>query len=384
MAVCPPPMRAGRRSSATQHAKPGVGGGGCDCRRTCIIGGVKKLSKGTKDDRLEQAIIAACEATGLEWEIDDLARVGDGLFVVKLGIYPWGKTILDGSHADIMNDIGDILAETQGTLCGLKCPACSGAVPGEALMIGWRCHCGARFVVSMERYLNVPPPAEYKDLWLAVQALPGAPTALPDTVFTGAVLEDIVDGAWGFEPLNNLVYVFSQTARWKPFAEWPSTVRFWAALAELRFVSVPMRSRGRAEEWQILWKGRVGDVLVTVGKDGDQHWVGLKDPILELADRPVPDRYSDEYRELSEAFSEFLLNEPCVLNDCKVCDFIGYSDSASCEGAYIGETLDGETLPAAASAAAVRLSAAVSACRFAAERFLRLAATADEALNTSP
>lgn len=331
-----------------------------------------------QEERLARDIAAACEAAGAGWELDDLVRLGHGAFAVKVGIYPWGKTILEGSRAEIMRAVRDIVAEIRSARRTLKCPACGGAVPDEALVADWRCRCGARFVVSLHPLLIEPSPADRGDLWLAVRALPGVPTDLPNEVFAGVSLQDIVNGAWSLEPLNQPLHVFGRFARWRPFAEWPPTVQLCAALASLGFAPVVWEEsrhhRGEAwSQWHVLWEGDAGGWPIAVGMEdlerGERAWVGLRCPILEMAERFGPEQARDADERLSEAFTEFLVAEPVVFNDCEVYDYISCGDAVY-QGAYMNRMPDGKTLAAAAKSLESLLEDAVAACRLAVQRFL--------------
>ena len=102
---------------------------------------------------------------------------------------------------------------------------------------------------------------------------------------------------------------------------------------------------------------------------GERAWVGLRCPILEMAERFGSEQARDADERLSEAFTEFLVAEPVVFNDCEVYDYIACGDAVY-QGAYMNRMPDGKTLAAAAKSLESLLEVAVAACRLAVERFL--------------
>ena len=103
----------------------------------------------------------------------------------------------------------------------------------------------------------------------------------------------------------------------------------------------------------MLWEGDAGGWPTAVG--------------MEDLERGEQARDADE--RLSEAFTEFLVAEPVVFNDCEVCDYIACGDAVY-QGAYMNRMPDGKTLAAAAKSLESLLEVAVAACRLAVERFL--------------
>ena len=79
------------------------------------------------------------------YEIAD-AEYDHGTYVVKIGIYPWGMTFLEGRLTDILREIRHILQDIQ--TARIRCPICGTAQPLAPTSIDWppwQCQCGTRF-----------------------------------------------------------------------------------------------------------------------------------------------------------------------------------------------------------------------------------------------
>ncbi len=65
------------------------------------------------EEKLKAEIVKLIEEAGLEYEIDEIVAFGEDYFGIKIGIYPWGKTIMEGSYQEIIDAVKDIIEETQ-------------------------------------------------------------------------------------------------------------------------------------------------------------------------------------------------------------------------------------------------------------------------------
>ena len=81
--------------------------------------GVAKLQ------RLESEIQALLEKAEEEgecegWEIDEIALIDRRSYGIKVGIYPWGKTIIYGTFADIRRTVKDIIRAPRWLNCSVR------------------------------------------------------------------------------------------------------------------------------------------------------------------------------------------------------------------------------------------------------------------------
>lgn len=105
---------------------------------------------------------------GIDWELDAAIRVGNR-WMVKIGIYPWGKTVLEGSVRDLLHDIQGILNEiARAADFPLPCPGC-GKPQAIGAVRAWRCDCGTEFLISQCPFLDSSP--AHDDAWSEVKKL---------------------------------------------------------------------------------------------------------------------------------------------------------------------------------------------------------------------
>ncbi|MGB9886266.1 MAG: hypothetical protein ACPLRW_04635 [Moorellales bacterium] len=100
-------------------------------------------------DDLEEFLAREIESRGLEWELHDWLRVGKGAYVVKLGVYPWGTTFLEGTLEEIRECVFEIIREVE--TARWRCPFCGLELGWREVTVWERCACGARFRQSTLR-----------------------------------------------------------------------------------------------------------------------------------------------------------------------------------------------------------------------------------------
>lgn len=248
-------------------------------------------------------------STGLDYEIDEVVGLGRGDVGIKVGIYPWGKTILEGRKDDVMRGIRGIVSEIRSAR--LACPSCGTdqevveklapsqrSAPWQPAF--WRCACGTSFAEGALPTDAVAAPGE----------LAGSLTAGGDT------LEYVYEGAWALSVLG------TDIVAWTPFAR-PRTLGelgFWpqieAGLQHLGFESETAASWAYgAQIEETYWNGVVGGIPVVVVSR--EEWIGpdAQERHLELAANVeggltgMFDGLDDEaLDELADMWSEFWCN----------------------------------------------------------------------------
>ena len=260
---------------------------------------------------------AVAEGRCSGWEIDEAAYEGRGQWTVKLGIYPWRKTIDTGTNDDWRAFVEDVLEQIDE---GISCPGCgkqqSARLVDEA---GWRCDCGARFFVRHAYVANSGITGA--DVWPALRwALLHAGTdyrqakGAVEAVEGGAALADVFAGAGSIEVLNATVYYLTAGARPKEPGEMPAEVVLEFALGDLGLAYVTStwtRYRGaEPDEW---YEATIGGQEIVVleehlgpgedeGRDlqvGIRHGADLVASGLDTEDWDASD-------DLWEAFADFL------------------------------------------------------------------------------
>lgn len=95
---------------------------------------------------LEEALEEEVASEGFEWELFEVVRSGRKHCIIKVGIYPWGVTFLEGRVAELRECFREIVQEIKKKTW--FCPYCN-------TRIGWReatgekkCSCGAEFKQS--------------------------------------------------------------------------------------------------------------------------------------------------------------------------------------------------------------------------------------------
>jgi uncharacterized protein YqgV (UPF0045/DUF77 family) len=310
---------------------------------------------------------------GVEWEIDALERFSRREYGLKIGIYPWGKTILEGTRDEILEAIREIVDEIQRTKKKARCPACGRKLP-DAFWTrlssdrSYLCACGAEFIASGVRSSD-PFPFSYRSAWERVLERVGEP-GVPDEVFFEAEVSDLLDGVWCQWYFEWPVFVVAPGARWKPFSEWSARAKLFAALHHLGFVCRCMVS----EDWEdtILWEGSVAGEQVAVGFDEDNGLVllGLSRGDTLLA-RFGPRHLDLDDDRFLDSFTEFLMERPVRPCGWVVSDFVDIGDECL-EGAHADaeRLLKGSTVGEVAKQLAGALSEGVAECCAAVHEFL--------------
>lgn len=280
---------------------------------------VAKTTGGGREDEIERfftSLLDPAENAGrcAGWEIDEAVYEGHGVWTVKIGIYPWGKTIASGTKAAWREFVDEVLGEIGADV---PCPSCGQAQDLKLLMgQGWTCACGARFFVR-HGYL-AGGGITREDCWERLRwALlhvgkdyRSAKTAI-EMIEAGADLEDVFVGTATLTPLNTVVHVVTEATRPRAVSEMPGEVLVEVALDELGFQGYVDQGRYKDEEF---WKGTIGDdeVVVVVDTHRDESGYGGEPPLQvgirggsDLLFAGIDRDDFDTADDLSEAWGEF-------------------------------------------------------------------------------
>lgn len=191
---------------------------------------------GTRAERLGAVLerrLEAAKAAGRceDWELDEVEQVEKGVFGIKVGVYPWGKTILYGTWPQLLRDVDGILREI--TQERFHCPACGTAAPlGFLSEPGPGCRCGARFFVV--GVYQAGGGVIHENCWPALRAALLA-TGGEAWKAVGAIEAghgepgDLFSGVWDTQAWGTTVHVVAPEARALEARELPDGV----VLAEL-------------------------------------------------------------------------------------------------------------------------------------------------------
>jgi hypothetical protein len=246
-----------------------------------------------------------------DWEIDELVPMGGKELGLKIGIYPWGKTILYGTAHDLFNAVNEILGEIARKR--FKCPFCSAVQPLDATVRPQaECACGAKFFVRHGWTSGQGISGE--DCWPALRwallhsghgSHHAEAARAVGLVEDGAALEDVFDGAVTLTVLGTVVHAIRPDAR-------PADVPLRFKLADLLlqdgFQENVSRSFDYGEWHEHRWyEGEVSGEPVVVALGANDH-----EPTLTLAiDEEEPRIYAgagkdDDLRdEITEAWSDW-------------------------------------------------------------------------------
>ena len=227
--------------------------------------GVAKLQ------RLESEIQALLEKAEEEgecegWEIDEIALIDRRSYGIKVGIYPWGKTIIYGTFADIRRTVKDIIRCT--AMAKLQCPFCGFTQPISTLSAPRpTCQCGTRFFVRSSWSPGAGITKE--DCWGVIkQALLRAGASDENVLYAIRQMEenqefsldDMFSGVCTITVLNAVVHAIRPNAA--PLER--SSLPRWILLSELLLANGFVRIRGSDEETESCFVGSLLEEPVTV------------------------------------------------------------------------------------------------------------------------
>jgi len=275
-------------------------------------------SAAKKEDELEATltrILEAAERSGrcVGWEIDEIVWEGGGEYGVKVGIYPWGKTIIVGSSRQLVSFVNSVLDEMASER--LVCPFCSAAQPLGALEgPATECACGTRMFIRHAWRMETGIVGE--SCWPALrETLLGSGDDREKASFAvsliedGAALSEVFDGAETTEAFHIVVHAVSPRARPKERDGLPTNVAIGLALEELGLRACLRRDLHYGEWVETRWwEGEIADepVLVTLDSDGmGELMIGLDEETSRIYD-PVEGISDDDDKKwsLQEAITE--------------------------------------------------------------------------------
>lgn len=229
------------------------------------------------------------------WELDQVVDEGRGAFSVKIGVYPWGKTIVTGTTEELLGAVRSILAEIAAAQ--LQCPSCGTTQPLSHLgLAGWVCSCSTRFFVRQSHVLGegITGESSWQQLrWALLHAARNYRAAKDavERIENGAQVDQVFIGAGRIEVLGSVVYYVAATAHPVSGAELPPMLILEDALCNLGLHGYENsqwdRRSGESVAGETWYEGRIaGEAVVVVvdepqvGPDPDDTWpeigIGLK------------------------------------------------------------------------------------------------------------
>lgn len=217
-------------------------------------------------DELEEFLEREVDARGLEWDLDEWVRTGRKTYVIKIGIYPWGKTFLEGTLEEIQDYVLEIAESTLSKRW--KCPFCGTKIDWRRATGLERCVCGARFRQS--HMMSYGGAIHDNDAWEEIEdrlraSVKEEKWSLYETLLeSGAYIEDLFGGvAYLGKVFGWPAYALRGKLCVKPVGEitkrGPNSLRL--ALAEAGFTpQIRVTYYGRLD-W---WKGKIGGIPVNV------------------------------------------------------------------------------------------------------------------------
>lgn len=262
-------------------------------------------------DSLEKFLRREVESRGLEWELRDWLRVGRNAYVVKIGVYPWGTTFLEGTLEEIRECVLEIVKEVESAKW--QCPFCSSELGWREITVQGRCACGARFRRSAVR--SAGGSVHENNVWEEIEKRLLFPLAENERLFYRMLLDAGVRIEDLFHGVAYLGKVFG----------WPA----YAVRGELRVKSREELLQNPANVLRIaLWEAGFSPRVYRVSRCRVDWWDGSIDGVrvsicpfhpeyyclvvrVETEDVPgrgewssLPDEESDE---LHEAWTEWLI-----------------------------------------------------------------------------
>ncbi|SHF72797.1 hypothetical protein SAMN02745218_02964 [Desulfofundulus australicus DSM 11792] len=92
---------------------------------------------------LEKALDEEVTEKGFEWELFEVVRSGKKHCIIKVGIYPWGVTFLEGRIEELRKCFKEIVQEIEKK--SWICPYCNVRIGWREATGGKKCGCGAEF-----------------------------------------------------------------------------------------------------------------------------------------------------------------------------------------------------------------------------------------------
>jgi|GEM_PF-5980712 len=236
---------------------------------------------------------AKADGRCVDWEIDELVPMGGKELGIKIGIYPWGKTIQYGTAGQLLTMVRDILREIDKNRFG--CPFCSAEQPlATTMQPQSECaSCGAQFFMRHAWASGKGIVGE--DCWPALRwallhsghghSYKEASKAVRLVEKHGAALEDVFSGAVTTDALGTVVHALSPDAKPLKEGNQPFHVRVASLLREAGFEEHTSAVHEYGEYREVRWfEGEVAGeaVVVSIGK--------LYDPGLTLAIDEEPSR----------------------------------------------------------------------------------------------
>jgi ribosomal protein L37AE/L43A len=114
---------------------------------------IQKEAEKKREKQLEtilNLLEAEISGTGLEFELLDFLTAGKNRCTIKLAVYPWGTTFLEGSLKEISSAVHEIIETVQET--SWICPFCRKEITWEIAVGKRKCKCGAKAIKSNSRY----------------------------------------------------------------------------------------------------------------------------------------------------------------------------------------------------------------------------------------
>jgi len=263
-------------------------------------------------DELVKFLEKKVESRGLEWEIHDWIRTGKNTYIVKIGIYPWGTTFLEGTLDEIQECVLDIVGEVESARW--RCPFCGVELGWHEVTVQGECMCGARFRQSTCR--SVFGSAHENNVWEEIEerilsCLPEKERELYSTLINvGVRVEDLFENvAYLGKVFGWPTYVVQKQMRAKPKEEIfrSPTNALRVVLWEAGFSPCIHKLSRRRIDW---WGGEVAGVkLYVCPSHPDYRGVVVR---VEIQDVPLRKEWLSlpfkEADELYEAWTEWLID----------------------------------------------------------------------------
>ena len=206
-----------------------------------------------------KAVLEPAESQGLcsGYELAD-ANYIDRHFILKIGIYPWGMTFLEGSISSILTDVRNILKEIQDQrIC---CPIC-GTVQPIAPPYNWEpwsCACGVRFYPDNNDNDSLTAPINS----LLDTVTPAQAAQTRQRVERGWSLKDLFVGLDAIDNHGTTVYRLLPHATVCSDKQLPWTILLSEALEQLGF-------SGEQGVYEGLWDNQEILVIFSAYQDDD-------------------------------------------------------------------------------------------------------------------
>jgi len=281
-----------------------------------------------KEDRLYDDLERQLEAAKVsgrceDWEIDEVSPTGGNTFGVKVGIYPWGKTIIYGTAAELRKMVGDILTEIATDR--FKCPFCAAVQPLDITSHQRAsCECGTEFFVrhSWQSGAGILgedcwPPLRWK-LLHAGKVYRSASQAVAAIESGNGSPEDLFNNVVETTVYDTVVYAVGEGAGPKERSDVPMEIRLADLIVEAGFQQKSSTSMDYGVTTVHRWyEGVVSGEQVVVATEGEYHDVGDYSVELTVAIDEEPSRIYDgaehETQDIQFAISDEVAEAWCSL-----------------------------------------------------------------------